>query len=98
MQALYPKGRALVSNTPFNKHKGSVYAGALRNPLIISWPKVITDRGNIRTQYVHVTDIPPTVLDILKLKTSKVLKGVPQMPMHGEPVLQAHLITPTHLG
>ncbi len=83
MQALYPSGWALVSNTPFNKYKGSVYAGALRNPLIISWPRGIREEGSIRTQYVHVADITPTVLDVLKLKAPGVLKGITQMPMYG---------------
>ena len=83
MQALYPKGWALVSNTPFNKYKASVYAGALRNPLIVSWPGGIPEGGGIRTQYVHVTDITPTVLDVLKVEVPTVLKGVAQMPMYG---------------
>ncbi|WP_411679100.1 sulfatase-like hydrolase/transferase [Clostridium thailandense] len=83
MQALYPKGWAQVSNTPFQNYKGSVYQGALRNGLIISWPKGIKDKGGIRSQYVHVTDITPTVLDVLKFEAPKVLKGVTQMPMYG---------------
>lgn len=83
MQALYPKGWAQVGNTPFKNYKGSVYAGALRNPLIISWPNGIKDKGGIRSQYVHVTDITPTVLDVLKFKAPNVLKGVTQMPMYG---------------
>ena len=91
MQALYPKGWAQVSNTPFNKYKGSVYAGALRNPLIVSWPGEIKEGGSIRTQYVHVTDITPTVLDVLKLKAPKVLKGVAQMPMYGTSIASTFL-------
>jgi arylsulfatase A-like enzyme len=87
MQALYPKGWAQVSNTPFNKYKGSVYAGALRNPLIISWPKGIKDKGSIRSQYVHVTDITPTVLDVLEFETPKEINGVEQMPMYGTSIV-----------
>lgn len=87
MQALYPKGWAQVSNTPFNEYKGTVYQGALRNPLIISWPKGITDKGGIRNQYVHVTDITPTVLDVLKVEVPKTLKGVTQMSMYGTSIV-----------
>ncbi len=83
MQALYPKGWAQVSNTPFGHYKGSVYTGALRNPLIISWPAGITDAGSIRDQYVHVTDITPTVLDVLGIAAPRVLNGVEQMTMYG---------------
>jgi arylsulfatase A-like enzyme len=87
MQALYPKGWAQVSNTPFNKYKGSVYAGALRNPLIISWPKGIEDKGSIRSQYVHVTDLTPTVLDVLEFEVPKEIKGVKQMKMYGTSIV-----------
>lgn len=83
MQALYPKGWAQVSNTPFDTYKGSVYAGALRNPLIISWPAGIKEGGTIRNQYVHVTDITPTVLDILEFEVPETINGVKQMPMYG---------------
>jgi arylsulfatase len=83
MAALYPRGWAQVSNTPFKEYKWSVYQGALRNPLIISWPDRIKDKGAIREQYVHVTDITPTVLDVLDIEAPKTLKGVEQMPMYG---------------
>ncbi len=83
MAALYPKGWAQVSNTPFARYKSSVYNGALRNPLIISLPSKITDVGTLREQYVNVTDITPTVLDILGVEAPKVIKGVEQMPMYG---------------
>ncbi len=83
MHAAYPTGWANVSNTPFQNYKSSVYQGALRNPLIITWPNGIKDKGGIRSQYVHVTDITPTVLDELKITPPKVLKGIEQMPMYG---------------
>jgi len=86
MQALYPKGWAQVSNTPFAGYKGSTAAGALRNPLIISWEKGIEDHGGIRNQYVNVVDITPTVLDMIDVNVPKTIKGVTQMAMHGESI------------
>lgn len=83
MQALYPRGWAQVSNTPFEHYKGSVYAGALRNPLIISWPDGISDVGTIRDQYVSVADITPTMLDIVGVEAPEYINGVEQMPMYG---------------
>ena len=83
MQALYQRGWAQVSNTPFAHYKGSTYAGALRNPLIISWPAGITDVGTVRDQYVDVTDITPTVLDILEIEVPETINGISQMPMFG---------------
>lgn len=83
MQSLYQKGWAQVSNTPFGHFKGSTYAGALRNPMIVSWPSGISDVGTIREQYISVTDITPTVLDILEIDVPETINGVTQMPMYG---------------
>lgn len=82
-QALYPMGWARVSNTPFPFYKWSTYGGGTRTPLIISWPAGIRDKGTIRSQYVHVIDITPTVLDVLDIKAPETYRGAPQMPMHG---------------
>ncbi|WP_301169664.1 arylsulfatase [Brevibacillus nitrificans] len=79
----YPAGWAQVSNTPFKEYKNSTYAGGTRTPLIISWPEGIKDKGAIRTQYTHVIDVTPTVLDVLDLDAPKTYKGIKQMPMHG---------------
>ena len=84
MQALYPKGWAQVSNTPFAGYKGSTAAGALRNPLIISWENGILDKGTIRNQYVNVTDITPTVLEMVNADIPLRINGVNQMAMHGK--------------
>jgi arylsulfatase A-like enzyme len=83
MQALYPKGWGQASNTPFQNYKGSTYSGGTHVPLIIHWPTKIDGRGKVRTQYVHVMDITPTVLDLLGLKAPETYHGVKQMPMHG---------------
>ncbi len=82
-QALYPKGWAQVSNTPFAGYKGGTELGALRNPMIVSWPAGITDGGGIRDQYIHVADITPTVLDAVHAEIPSVIDGVEQMPFYG---------------
>ena len=51
--------------------------------MIISYPELIHDRGGIRRQYTHVTDITPTILDILGFEKPDVIKGVPQKPLEG---------------
>ncbi len=84
MQALYPMGWGAVGNTPFNTYKQSAGGGALRNPLIISWPKGISARGEMRDQYFHVTDITPTVLDVLHIASPEILDGIEQMPFYGD--------------
>jgi hypothetical protein len=57
--------------------------GGTRNPLIISWPARITDKSGVRTQFHHVMDIMPTILEAVGIKAPDVLNGIPQMPVEG---------------
>ena len=84
MMALYPRGWAHTSNTPFKQYKGTIFAGGVKTPLIVHWQDGIKTAGKICSQYVDVVDITPTVLDILSIETPEVVKGVRQMPMHGK--------------
>jgi arylsulfatase len=61
----------------------SEYAGGTCDPLIISWPKGIKARGEIRHQYHHSVDIVPTILDVCGLEMPKVYRGVEQYPLSG---------------
>lgn len=79
----YPAGWAQVSNTPFKFYKNSPYAGGLHTPMIVSYPDYIHDKGGVRTQYIHVSDITPTVLEVLGISIPETIKGVKQMPLHG---------------
>lgn len=81
--AFYPRGWAMVSDTPFKGFKGSVYAGGTREPLVVHWPAGIKAKGEVRDQAVYVTDITPTVLNVMNIETPKVFQGIDQMPMHG---------------
>ena len=80
----YPTGWAVAFSTPYQMFKRySQYAGGTCDPLIISWPKGIKAKGEIRHQYHHSTDIVPTILDVCGLKMPDVYKGVKQYPMSG---------------
>jgi len=85
-EALYQRPWARVGGTPFKKYKLWPYAGGVRDPLIINWPKVIQDHGAIRNQFVDVIDITPTVLDILGIEVPDKIDGVKQMDMHGKSI------------
>lgn len=91
VRALYPKGWAAVSNTPFPEYKGCIFGGGVREPLIVRWPDGIEDKGVIRSQLAHVTDITPTVLDILGIMPPETIRGVRQMPLHGRSLYQTFL-------
>ncbi|MBP1560764.1 MAG: arylsulfatase [Oscillospiraceae bacterium] len=79
----YPTGWANALNTPFQWYKIWSHEGGIKDPLIISYPKLISDKGGIRSQYHHVSDITPTVLDILGVQKPGFIKGVPQKPFSG---------------
>ncbi len=79
----FPWGWAQASNTPFQRYKQNTHFGGIRDPLIVHWPAWIKDKGSIRSQFHHVTDITPTVLDALKLKAPESYRGVPQLPLAG---------------
>ena len=57
--------------------------GGTRNGMAISWPARITDRGGIRTQFHHVIDIVPTILDLVGIPQPTMVNGIAQRPMDG---------------
>lgn len=80
----FPTGWAMATSAPFKMFKRyAEYAGGTCDPLVISWPKGIKARGEVRNQYHHSTDIVPTILDICGLEMPKVYKGVEQYPLSG---------------
>lgn len=80
----YPWGWAQAGNTPLKRYKQNTHAGGVRAPLIISWDRGIEAGGNtIRSQFHSVTDITPTILEIVGASMPEVYRGVPQMPVHG---------------
>lgn len=80
----YPTGWAVAFSTPFQMFKRySQFSGGTCDPLVISWPKGIKARGEVRHQYHHSTDIVPTILDVCGLKMPNVYRGVEQFPLSG---------------
>ena len=79
----YPWGWTWAGNTPFRRWKRETYRGGATDPFIVSWPKGIKAKGEVRTQYAHIIDMVPTVLDLLDIQSPAQIKGVRQSPMHG---------------
>lgn len=67
----------MAGNTPFRRYKQYVDLGGVRSPLVISWPKGIAARGEIRTQFTHVIDITPTIAKLLGVEAPCRFDGVP---------------------
>jgi arylsulfatase len=79
----YPVGWAWAFNTPFKMWKRYNFEGGVADPLVVSWPKGITANGELRHQFLHATDIVPTVYDCLGVELPEVVKGFPQVPLEG---------------
>ena len=77
-------GWAVAGDTPFTwtKQVGSDFGGN-RAGVIVSWPKRITAKGEIRSQFQHVIDVAPTVLEAANLPEPKIVNGTPQKPLEG---------------
>jgi len=79
----YAWGWTFAGNTPFRRWKRETYRGGISDPFIVHWPKGITTKGEVRTQYAHAIDMVPTVLDLLGLEPPATIKGVTQSPIEG---------------
>jgi arylsulfatase len=77
-------GWAVALDAPFGwmKQVPSDFGGT-RNGMVVHWPKGIKAKNEIRTQFSHVIDVAPTVLQAIGLPEPKVVNGVRQIPMAG---------------
>lgn len=84
----FPAGWAWAMNTPFQWTKQiASHLGGVRNPLAVSWPAQIEERGGVRGQFHHVIDIAPTIYEAVGVPFPDVLNGVPQKPIEGVSML-----------
>jgi arylsulfatase A-like enzyme len=80
----YPVGWAYAGSSPFKWTKQiASHFGGTRNPMVISWPKRITDRGGLRTQFHHVVDIAPTLYEAIGIRPPAEVNGIAQKPIEG---------------
>lgn len=77
-------GWAVALDAPFawTKQVASDFGGT-RNGMVMHWPKGIAAKNEVRSQFSHVIDIAPTILEAAKLPEPKVVNGTPQIPMQG---------------
>jgi arylsulfatase A-like enzyme len=79
----YPTGWAMAFNTPFKMWKRYEFNGGTSDPCIVSWPKGISARGEIRDQYHHAIDLVPTILDALGVDPPETIGGHVQTDFDG---------------
>ena len=80
-------GWAWALDSPFQWMKQvASHFGGTRNGLAIEWPNKITDKGALRSQFHHVVDIAPTILEAAGVAMPESVNGITQMPVHGVPM------------
>ncbi len=80
----YPVGWAHAMCTPFQWTKQiASHFGGTRNGMVISWPKGIAARGELRTQFHHCIDVVPTILEACQVTMPSSVNGVTQKPVEG---------------
>jgi arylsulfatase len=80
----YAVGWAHAMNTPYQWTKQvASHFGGTRNGTIVHWPKGIKSRGEIRSQFHHVIDVAPTILEAAGIPEPVSVNGVHQDPIEG---------------
>jgi arylsulfatase len=86
----YSVGWAHAMCTPFQWTKQvASHWGGTRNGTIVHWPNGIDERGGLRSQFTHVIDIAPTILEAAGLPEPTMVNGVQQSPMEGTSMIYA---------
>ena len=71
-------------DTPFKWTKQvASHFGGTRQGMVVSWPGHIEDPGGIRSQFHHIIDIVPTILDAAGINAPEMVNGIPQKPIEG---------------
>jgi arylsulfatase len=81
----YPWGWAHCGNSPFRWYKQNTHEGGVHVPMVVHWPGGLAadQQGSMRRQFVSVSDITPTIYELLGIAAPEVYRGVQQMPVTG---------------
>ena len=85
----YHAGWAMAGNTPFRYFKQSEHRGGQQDHLVVHWPDGIEAKGEIRSQYHHISDIAPTIMQAAGIEVPDEIYGVEQQPMDGVSMMYA---------
>ncbi len=81
----YPWGWAQCGNSPFKWYKQNTHEGGVHVPMVVHWPDGIAadQRGTKRHQFINVSDLAPTLYELLGITPPNTLKGYEQLPVTG---------------
>ncbi len=78
----YSNGWAMAFNTPYKLFKRyASHEGGIADPCIVSWPAQLSAHGAVRDHYAHVSDVTPTVYDLLGIGDITTVNGIEQTPL-----------------
>lgn len=84
----FPAGWAWAMDTPFQWTKQvASHLGGTRNPMIVKWPARLTTGKSVHSQFTHVIDIAPTILDAAGIAEPRSVNGTAQSPIEGKSFL-----------
>ncbi len=83
--ANYPWGWAQAGNTPFKWYKQNTHEGGVHVPLVVHWPDGIAadQRGTLRDQFAYISDVAPTIYDLVGITPPEERRGLEQIPVTG---------------
>jgi arylsulfatase len=80
----FPSSWAHAMDTPLQWTKQvASHFGGTRNPMIVSWPARIKDKGGLRNQFLHIIDVVPTLYELIGITPPTELNGIEQKPLDG---------------
>ncbi|MGA8534154.1 MAG: arylsulfatase [Candidatus Tumulicola sp.] len=80
----YAVGWAHAMDTPYQWTKQvASHWGGTRNGTIVHWPRGITAKGELRSQFYHVIDVAPTILELANVPPPSIVNGIAQKPLEG---------------
>ncbi|MFT5267212.1 MAG: arylsulfatase A-like enzyme, partial [Acidimicrobiales bacterium] len=79
----YAWGWAWAGNTPLRLWKRYAWLGGTRTPMVVHWPQGFDAQGEIRSQFCHIVDLMPTILDCCGVEPPAVVDGIEQQPVDG---------------
>ncbi|MGB6108157.1 MAG: arylsulfatase [Mycobacterium sp.] len=81
----YPWGWAQCGNAPIKWYKQNTHEGGVHVPMVVHYPRRVAadQRGTIRDQFVYVSDIVPTIYDLLGVTPPQIYRGIEQLPVTG---------------
>lgn len=82
----YHAGWAMAGNTPFKYFKQSEHRGGQHDHMVVHWPNGIKSKGEVRSQYHHISDIAPTIMEAAGIEKPRYYHGIEQMDFTGVPM------------